>query len=135
MLLYKDRELEFWIREIDHLAGHHLGNFDSAHNNPKYQDIHYELREELEKKLKDGKGKDSFYQKLTEMYKKLMFCKCFEEIENVVNKTIPGYSPAYPSFVSISNWSSNFSTCLRLDGSDQIRDFLNLVVAAVKRSL
>ncbi len=84
----EDRELEFWIREIDHLAGHHLGNFDSAHNNPEYQDIHYELREELEKKLKDGEGKDSFYHKLTEMDKKLMFCKSFEEIQNVVNKLV-----------------------------------------------
>lgn len=84
----KDRELEFWIREIDHLAGHHLGNFESAHNNPEYQDIHYELREELEKKLKDGEGEDSFYHKLTEMDKQLMFCKSCEEIENVVNKLV-----------------------------------------------
>lgn len=84
----EDPELEFWIREIDHLAGHRLGSFESVHTNSEYKDIHYELREELEKKLKEGKDEDSFHQKLTEMDKKLMFCKSYKDIENVVNKLV-----------------------------------------------
>ncbi|MGJ5632451.1 hypothetical protein [Nostoc sp. CALU 1950] len=90
-ILYRcliEPELEFWIREIDHLAGHHLGSSESAHINLEYKDIHYELREELQKKIKDGEEEDSLQNQLTEMNKKLMFCKSSQEIENIVNKLV-----------------------------------------------
>jgi hypothetical protein len=39
--------------------------------------------------LKEGKDEeDSFHHKLTEMDKKLMFCKSYKEIENVVNQLV-----------------------------------------------
>lgn len=86
----EDPELEFWIKEIDHLAGHHLGGFESIHTDSKHKDLHYEIREELEKKLKheNTEEKDSLRTLLTQMDKKLMFCKSFKDIRETVEQFV-----------------------------------------------
>lgn len=87
-------ELEFWIREIDHLAGHKLGKSDTAHTNPKYSDMHYEIREELERLVKsddksqEGKTFPNLQSLLTAMDRKLMFCRIYGEIKKELNSTV-----------------------------------------------
>jgi hypothetical protein len=86
----EDPELEFWIKEIDHLAGHHLTGFESIHLDSKHKDFHYLLREELEKKLKDEntEEKDNLRNLLIQMDKKLMFCKSFKDIRETVGQFV-----------------------------------------------
>ncbi|WP_017313986.1 hypothetical protein [Mastigocladopsis repens] len=90
----EEPELEFWIKEIDHLAGHYLGKFESIHTDSKHKDLHYELREEIEKKLKDEntEEKDSLRTLLTQMDKKLMFCKSFKDIRETVEQFVSDVS-------------------------------------------
>ena len=98
-----DAELEFWIREIDHLAGHRLGQFPSAHINPEYQDFHYELRQEIEDKFKneDKQDKNSLRNQLSEMDKKLMFCKSFKDIRAIVEEFVNEISQGSLQFSTI----------------------------------
>ncbi|MEH1842615.1 MAG: hypothetical protein V7L20_28760 [Nostoc sp.] len=86
----EDPELEFWIKEIDHLAGHHLTGFESIHLDSKHKDLHYILREELEKKLKyeNIDEKDNLRSLLIQMDKKLMFCKSFKDIRETVGQFV-----------------------------------------------
>lgn len=96
-------ELEFWIREIDHLAGHRLGRFPSAHINPEYTDLHYELRQEIEDKFKneDKQDKNSLRNQLSEMDKKLMFCKSFKDIRAIVEEFVNEISQGSLKFSTI----------------------------------
>jgi hypothetical protein len=90
----EDPELEFWIKEIDHLAGHRLGGFKSAHINSEYEDFHYELRAEIENRFKDENKEDKYslrYQ-LNEMDKELMFCKSFQDIREIVEQFVSDIS-------------------------------------------
>jgi hypothetical protein len=52
-----DHCLDFWIREIDHIAGHQLIGFNSVHNNNEHHDIHHDilniLSEEIEEYIQE----------------------------------------------------------------------------------
>lgn len=102
-LALEEPELEFWIREIDHLAGHRLGAFQSAHTNSEYRDLHYELREEIEHKFKneDKQDKYSLRNLLSEMDKKLMFCKSFKDIRAIVEQFVSEISQGSLQFSTI----------------------------------
>jgi len=90
----EEPELEFWIKEIDHLAGHRLSEFKSAHTNSEYKDFHYELREEIENKFKDENKEDKYglRNQLNDMDKELMFCKSFKDIRGVVEQFVSDIS-------------------------------------------
>lgn len=99
----EEAELEFWLREIDHLAGHRLGGFLSTHTNPEYKDFHYELREEIENKFKneDKQDRNSLRNQLSEMDKKLMFCKSFKDIRGIVEQFVSEISQGSLQFSTI----------------------------------
>lgn len=65
--------------------------------------------------MKDGEGKDSFYQQLTEMNKKLMFCKSFEEIEHVVNKLVLEISKQSLQLSDTKRIISNIEKVIKVD--------------------